>query len=194
MMATETLVNAILDDILKVEGAAYTNHPLDRGGPTKYGITLATLRDFRRDPALQAADVMRLSEDDARRIYFDKYVVKPGFTQVLALMPVLGAKLVDVGVNCGPVRAGTWLQRALNAFNRSYNNPPDYPELAVDGNVGPATIGSLHTFAALRGAARAERVLARAVNVQQGSHYLALGAANAGQEAFMLGWFDNRVD
>ena len=192
-MATETLIVAIIDDILKKEGSAYTNHPSDRGGPTKYGITLATLRDARRNLNLDADDVAKLTEDEARRIYYDNYVVKPGFVSVAAMMPLLGAKMVDAGVNVGTGRASRWLQTALNAFNRSYQSPPDYPEVVVDGNIGPATIGALHTFAALRGFARAERVLVRAVNAQQGVHYLSLGAKSPSQEAFMLGWFDSRI-
>lgn len=190
-MATETLIVAIIDDILKKEGAAYTNNPLDRGGPTKFGITLKTLQGI--SPGAGPRQVQRLTEDDARRIYYDLYVVRPGFVHVAAMMPVLGAKLVDAGVNVGPERATRWLQTALNAFNRSYRTPPDYPEVSVDGDLGPATLGALHTFAALRGFARAERVLVRAVNTQQGVHYLNLGARSPSQEAFMLGWFDSRI-
>jgi lysozyme family protein len=190
-MATETLIVAIIDDILKKEGAAYTNNPLDRGGPTKYGITLKTMQGIR--PGATATDVQNLTEDAARRIYYDLYVVKPGFVHVAAQMPQLGAKMVDAGVNVGPGRASRWLQTALNSFNRSYLSTPDYPEVTVDGAIGPATINALHTFAALRGFARAERVLVRAVNAQQGVHYLNLGAQNPSQESFMLGWFDARI-
>lgn len=190
-MTAGTLIVAIIDDILKKEGSAYTNHPLDRGGPTKYGITLQTLRGVR--PGAGPEHVKRLTENDARRIYYDLYVVRPGFVPVVAMLPLLGAKLVDAGVNVGVERAARWLQIALNAFNRSYRSPPDYPEVSVDGAIGPATLGSLHTFASLRGFSRAERVLVRAVNVQQGVHYLSLGTKSPSQEAFMLGWFDSRI-
>ena len=32
----------IIDGIIRREGSTYTNDPADPGGPTKYGITLAT--------------------------------------------------------------------------------------------------------------------------------------------------------
>lgn len=192
-MATETLITAIIDDILKKEGSQYTNHSADRGGPTKWGITLDTLRAWRKAPSTSAADVQALTEDEARRIYYENYVVKPGYVHVMALMPRLAAKLVDTGVNVGTRRASRWLQTALNAFNRSYLPTPDYPELKIDGDIGPATIRALSAFAKLRGSERSERVLVRAVNAQQGCHYLGLGATDAKQETFMLGWFDQRV-
>jgi lysozyme family protein len=54
-------------------GDAYTNDPADPGGPTKYGVTLRTLRDFFGNYLLTAADVQALTEAQARTIYFEKY-------------------------------------------------------------------------------------------------------------------------
>jgi lysozyme family protein len=186
-------INKVISDILRVEGASYTNHPNDRGGPTKYGITLATLRAWRGQPALAAAEVQALTEAEARRIYYDRYVIRPGFAGVYSISPLVGIEVIDSGVNAGPYRAAIWLQLGLNAFNRSFRTPPDYPELLVDGRIGRMTLDAMSKFFALRGKARAERVLFRALNCLQGSHYLSLGAANPSQEEFMLGWFDHRV-
>lgn len=186
-------IDQIIEDVIVAEGDEYTNDPNDAGGPTKFGITLETLRAYRKNPAVSASDVQRLTKDEARRIYRNRYFVDPGFVHVHALMPRLAAEVVDAGVNCGTGRAARWLQTALNAFNRSYRVPADWPELVVDGRIGPATLGALSAFAALRGKSKAERVLTRAVDCQQGVHYLTLGANRPSQESFMLGWFDHRI-
>lgn len=187
------LVEKIIEDIIRAEGHQYTNHPNDRGGPTKFGITLATLRSHLNDPSLGADDVQALTIETARRIYFDRYVVTPGFVHVLAISEVVGIEVIDSGVNCGQQRAARWLQRALNAFNRSYRNPPDYAEITEDGRIGPKTLSTLSDFFAVRGKMNGEKVLVRALNSLQGAHYLALGTNNPTQEQFMFGWFANRV-
>lgn len=186
-------VDKIITEILRVEGHGYTNHPSDRGGPTKYGITLATLRAWRNNPIVDAYQVQILTEAEARQIYYNQYVVRPGFVRVLGISDLIGVKLIDAGVNTGPQRAAMWLQTSLNAFNRSFRSPPDYPELVPDGRIGPMTLDAMTKFFAFRGKLRAERVLLRAMNSLQGVHYLNLGARDPKQEDFMLGWFDNRV-
>lgn len=192
-MSLDATLDAIITKIIDAEGRVYTNHANDRGGPTKYGITLATLRAWRKKPDLMPSDVEHMTEDEARRIYFDQYITKPGFHLILSLSRIVGLELIDSGVNCGQQRAAMWLQTALNAFNRSYLSRPDWPELKVDGDIGPATVDAMRTFMQLRGNARGERVLKRALDSQQGAHYLNLGAKSASQEQFMLGWFDNRI-
>lgn len=192
-MSLDTVLDAIITKIIDTEGRAYTNHANDKGGPTKYGITLATLRAWRKKPDLMASDVEHMTEDEARRIYFDEYITRPGFHLILSLSRVVGLELIDSGVNCGTQRAVTWLQTALNAFNRSYLSKPDWPELKVDGDIGPATVAAMTAFMQLRGDARTERVLKRALDSQQGAHYLNLGIKSNKQEQFMLGWFDNRI-
>lgn len=185
--------NQIIEEIIAREGERYTNIPNDRGGPTKYGITLATLRAWRNNPIVDAYQVQILTKDEAKRIYYDRYVMRPGFFLILHMSELIGLELIDSGVNCGITRASSWLQVALNAFNRSYRVPADYAELTIDGMVGPATRDALSRFMALRGKARAERVIFRAMNCQQGAHYLKLGISDIRQEEFMLGWFDNRI-
>nr|WP_222532573.1 glycosyl hydrolase 108 family protein [Azospirillum sp. 412522] len=45
---------AIIDTILRREGwPRYTDRPSDRGGPTKGGITLATLTNWRKRPVMR---------------------------------------------------------------------------------------------------------------------------------------------
>lgn len=104
--------DAIIDDLIEREGRKFTDHPSDRGRATKYGITLATLRE-ERGPLVTTADVAKLTESEARDIYRRRYIRRPGFD--LVKDDRLRALLVDFGVNSGPKRAVIALQRAIGA-------------------------------------------------------------------------------
>ncbi len=181
-------IDEIITNILKVEGSAYTNDSRDSGGPTKYGITLATLSAYRGRPCT-AADVQALTELEARGIYLARYVVTPGFGHVNLLSPRIAEELVDTGVNTGPARAAVMLQRCLNALNRQGK---DYSDIPVDGDCGPATIASLKAFLSKRGK-EGETVLLRALNCLQGEFYIDLAERRPKDEFFLLGWLLNRV-
>ena len=118
-MSAET----IIDDLLRREGDEFTNDPDDRGGPTRFGITLETLRSVRNDDSLTADDVAALEEDEAREIYWSEYVDAPGFSKIGA--DELQELMVDSGVHSGPATATRWLQEAAGT--------------TVDGDYGPLT-------------------------------------------------------
>lgn len=179
----------VIADIIRREGSKYTNYAADRGGPTKWGITQATLSAFLGRPAT-IAEVQNLSEELATRIYRENYIVKPGFVHIMALSELVGAELVDSGVNVGTIRAAKWLQTALNAFN---NGGKHYADLTVDGVIGSKTIVAMRDFFSKRGKAKAEVVLFRALNALQGAHYLTLVEKSESQEMFAFGWFSERV-
>jgi lysozyme family protein len=70
---TQQAINTVILGILKAESSAYTNNPNDRGGPTKYGITLNTLRG---EPGLEdatAESVKNLTQAQAVEIYARRY-------------------------------------------------------------------------------------------------------------------------
>jgi lysozyme family protein len=99
----------LIDALVQREGG-YVNDPDDRGGPTKYGITLATLHDWRQAP-VSAADVEALDRGEAARIYADRYFLKPGFDAVRD--PLLQEFLFDFAVNSGPGASVAALQSAI---------------------------------------------------------------------------------
>lgn len=110
----------IIRDLLAVEGG-YVNHPDDRGGPTKYGITRITLSDW-RSLNCTPQDVESLSEDEATEIYRQNYFFGPRINHLPeAYQPIV----LDGAVWSGPVISIQELQRVLS--------------VSPDGIIGPKT-------------------------------------------------------
>jgi len=131
MFTTESIIDAIL----RREGwPRYTDRPSDRGGPTKGGITLATLVAWRRRSVI-AADVAALDEAEVRAIYRSRYIEEPGFAKIADA--ALRNLVIDSGVNHGVSRASVWLQEAVNEL-------AGRPVLKADGKVGPATLAAVN--------------------------------------------------
>jgi len=104
-------VRRALDHVLVVEGwPTYTNNPDDRGGPTKGGITLQTLRDYTGDESKSAEDLQDLSLATAEDIYKTRYIRPVSRLNVSESLFGLFLLLVDCSVLHGPTRAVRWLQ------------------------------------------------------------------------------------
>jgi lysozyme family protein len=177
-------IDDLIDALIEREGG-YANHPSDRGGPTKYGITEAVAR------AHGYAGAMRdLPRDEAAAIYKRLYWLRPRFDQVAKRSGAVAAELFDTGANMGPAVAATFLQRALSALNRDRK---DYADLVPDGRIGAATLAALDTFLQLRGKATGENVLLRALDALQGERYIRLAERRPANEAFLYGWLANRI-
>lgn len=175
---------AIIDALIEREGP-YVNHPNDKGGPTAWGITEAVARAWGYKGAM--ADLPRST---AVAIYADKYIKEPGFDRVLPLSEAIGTEMVDTGVNMGASLPGPWLQRILNVLNQQART---YPDLVVDGQLGPATIAALKSVLRHRGPA-GEKVIVRALNCLQGARYLDITEKREANESFFYGWMLNRVE
>lgn len=181
-------VGEIIDRTLDIEGSAYTNDPKDSGGPTKWGITQATLSNYRARP-VTPEDVENLTRAEAWNCYDWLYVSKPGFTKILPLSEPIAAELIDTGVNCGPTVAILMLQRLLNALN---DEGRLYRDLKVDGDLGQATIDALRAYLKARGT-EGMLVLHRALNCLQGERYVDLAEKSVKNERFLYGWLRARV-
>jgi len=179
------LVNNLIDEIIRVEGG-YVNHPDDRGGPTKYGITLATLCKYRGTNLYTSADVESLTVDEVEQIYWRMYVADPGFDRLVAVSELVAAEVVDTGVNMGVETASRFLQRCLNALN---DKQKFYPDLTVDGRVGTVTVNALSTYLTFRN----EMVFLKALNCLQGARYVELVEGRERNESFVYGWLQQRV-
>ncbi len=115
-----------ITDILKAEGwDKYTNRPNDRGGPTKWGITLKAWSEYVGDTCTEQ-DIKDITELGARMFYETMYIRAPRFDQ---LPTPLQPMVIDCGVNHGPRAASKWVQRAVGAKQ--------------DGLIGPKTIEAI---------------------------------------------------
>lgn len=178
-----TEIDQLIEDVIEREGG-YVDHPADRGGPTRWGITEAVAR---RQGYLD--DMRHLPKCDAAAIYKRLYWNAPGFDTIAHSAPKLAAELFDTGINMGTGTATGFLQCALNALNR---NGRDYADIRVDRRIGPVTLGALDGFLRKRGGA-GEAVLLKAVEALQGAHYVRLAESRPSQEAFLYGWLANRI-
>lgn len=176
-------IDTLIGELIGREGG-YVNHPADRGGPTRWGITQAVARENGYH-----ADMRELPREKAIDIYRRLYWLLPGYELVSRRAPRLAAELLDTAVNMGPSVASGFLQRALNALNRGGG---DYPDIGADGRIGPATLKALDGFMKVRGAA-GEAVLLKAVEALQGERYIALAERRPSQEAFVYGWLAHRI-
>src|SRR5687768_3546522 len=88
-----------IDELIGSEGG-YVNHPADRGGPTRFGITEAVARSHG-----YGGDMRSLPRADAVTIYRRLYWLRPGFDRVAERAPKVAAELFDTAVNMGPETA-----------------------------------------------------------------------------------------
>ncbi len=160
-MNDREIVEWIVD---RFEGSVPTDDPVDRGGVTRWGITLPTLR--RVKPEATHGDVWALTRDEAVAVYLDLFVREPGFFQIADWR--LRLVVVDSGIHSGTMRATRWLQAAVGA--------------TVDGLGGPETFEKTSVLPAdmIR-----ERVLASRVR-----HIGRLIQKDRTQARFSAGWMD----
>ena len=117
--------------LLRLEGG-YVNHPLDRGGPTKYGVILSVWKEYGHDKDgdgdIDADDIKKLSEDDAhyiaKKIFWDFFQADSIINQSVAEF------IVDWGYNSGRKTVAKIVQRLV--------------EVSVDGIVGPISLAAIN--------------------------------------------------
>lgn len=115
-------------------GSRYSNHPADRGGPTRWGITAKTLGEWRKLGRPATADeVKALGQAEAEAIYRARYWDACRCGEIGDQL--VAAKLFDLAVNAGPVAAVRMLQRAAD---RCQGTP-----VATDGVIGPKTLAAV---------------------------------------------------
>lgn len=187
-----------LQHTLGVEGG-WSDHRLDPGGRTRFGITERIAEKY-------GYDVETLTVNQARDVYRRAFWRPLRLDDVAAIgngrFEPLAAEMFDSGVNTGVTRTRGgwrvvhWLQLWLNRLNKGYHlhDDPDWPVLAVDGLIGPATLGALRGFDVKRRHLDGARVLVTCLNVSQGAYYAEITDRRPAEfSAFIYGWMRTRV-
>jgi lysozyme family protein len=156
--------DAIIEEILKREGG-FVDHPADKGGPTNHGITQVTLALW-RGHEVTVEEVRDLSEGEARDIYVELYIQRPGLFRIAN--DRLRGLMIDSAVNHGIKRAIKMLQWSLGVI--------------PDGVIGPATIKALF-------AADMNKLYAR-VCAERARLYGSIITRNPSQAVFAKGWMN----
>lgn len=177
-------IAAILAAIFAYEGG-YVNDPNDPGGATNWGCTEAVARANGYAGSMRA-----MPKATCQNILERQYIVKPGFMPIVEREPVLALEIIDSGVNAGPGRSGLWFQQALNDLSRGGR---DYPPIAEDGAVGPATIAAFDSLRRKRGPVKACQLMVKAADAYQAAHYSRLCRGSNALASFCVGWFDHRI-
>lgn len=159
--------DAIKKIIIHEGGDKYTNHSADRGGPTRYGITLKTLTAW-RGKATSADDVKNLKESEAIAIYKSLYWDKVKGDEIPYSMAIV---LFDQAVNRGVSTVVKQAQKILG--------------ITQDGIAGPQFVLSIKKLS--------ESNFIGAFLSESEKSYRSIASNNPSQNVFLNGWL-NRVD
>jgi lysozyme family protein len=161
-------LNKALDKVILAEGHGYTNHPADRGGPTKYGITLATLKSIPKYTHATADTVAGLTLPEARNIYLTLYASPFTFIEY----PMIFNFLFNSAVQHGVKGATKMMQRALG--------------IEDDGVIGP------QTRAAVNNALQQPAAFFAKLIAERCEYYANILIKDHSQRVFAAGWL-NRI-
>lgn len=170
-------------EVTAIEGG-YSDNPDDSGGETNFGITVAVARANGYHGSMREMPL-----DVAKRIYKTMYWDSLMLDRVYEMSPLIAKEMFDTGVNLGVDASGRFLQRCLNVLNLRATL---YPDLKIDGRIGPMSLYALELFLKARGKNGVLAML-RLLNSLQGAFYVELAEKREKDEAFVYGWALNRV-
>ena len=158
-------------DLILLHEGGYSNNPNDHGGPTKYGITQGTLRNWLKRPA-RVEDVKNLTEAEAREIYETNYLTGP---RISTLPEPPQTQVLDIAVNRGPRRAIKMVQHVCNLAG--------FGPIDEDGVIGPQTRSTIIKAVAAMGP-----YFRNALVEERVKFYEEIIANDSDQEVFRKGW------
>lgn len=184
--ATAAAIAAALTHIYVNEGG-YVNHPNDRGGATRYGITEAVARQngYRGPMRNFPKHCDAANPVCADSIYTKRYIDGPGYRPLAAMSRGVFFEITDSAALHGPSRASRWFQDSLNEICGS--------KLVVDGKVGPATITAFATCQAMKGRGKTCVAIIDRMDLKQSAFFHAIVRNRPSQRVFLKGWLNHRV-
>jgi hypothetical protein len=99
---------AMIAATIALEGG-YVRNPYDPGGETNMGVTKVVARQHGYDGPMRT-----LPREVAESIYYDSYIVKPGYEPLIAIDAAVTEELFDTTVNMGASRPSRWFQQSIN--------------------------------------------------------------------------------
>ena len=130
--------NHAFDVLMDFEGKKYTDIPSDRGGPTKFGVTLPVLQKYADSRFLGVMDkenIRGLEIDAAKEIFWDQWWSEFGYDEIQSTE--IATRILLASVLFGPSRGHKMAQRACNCAGR---------RLEEDGILGPLSKEALNTL------------------------------------------------
>lgn len=153
-----------LEKVYEVEGG-YSDHPEDKGGKTKYGITENILLAWIELTGIEHIGVEHINKSQAKEIYFDLYWQKIRGNE---LPDGLDLMVFDHCIHAGQGIAIMHMQKAIGTL--------------ADGIIGPMTIGAIKSMG--------EGDVLKAIhNISVGRLVIAKNSPT-----FFLGWFNRIVN
>lgn len=156
-----------VDIITQIEeregGATVSNDPLDKGGRTQFGISETANPEAWSDG--------KVTEEEARAIYTQKYVLHPGFDKLPSLLQPL---CIDWGVVSGPQLVIMQLQELL--------------DVSPDGILGKHTLAALPIYPEGLMQLNNQLVAARVRQVGR------IVAKNPTQAKYVSGWLNRALE
>ena len=167
----------------------YIDHPMDPGGETYMGIARtrhpkwegwACIDAYKKSPEFPRV----MDSDNALKGRVRDFYNKRYWTPIAGAVyrsQEVGEQVFDTAINMGIHRAVTFLQIALNILNREEKL---YPNIAVDGQMGPITEHTLEQYQEWEPPA----YLIKLLIIQRGAFYIDIARRREQSEVFLRGW------
>lgn len=166
----------VVNEVLVREGILADN-PNDKGGLTKYGITLPTMTDYLKATGVNRAatktDILGLTKEKAAEIYYRLFWIAP---RIAELPFELAKDVFDFAVNSGIGRAVRYLQRVV--------------KVKEDGALGSGTLKAVSEHLGKLGV----RSLSNQYSIERGRFVMRLVQSDPSQLPFLLGWYNRIID